>query len=202
MDTGSIQKTIEEIAQENDTDPTTAWSLYCQWEDRLRYGEEFIPFKDLLRKILAYMDMELKTDAFCASWDKLNAAFRNMKPFEDTVPCLKRLKEDGWKIVLLSNSCHDYLAHHIQKMEGLADDYLCADDVQAYKPQLEFFRKAQKRLDLKEKHIHAAKGYWWDMVPAQKMGWKRIWINRNNETAPFGDEPDQRSLADLPKKLR
>lgn len=24
-----------------------------------------------------------------------------------------------------------------------------------------------------------AKGYWWDIVPCSKLGWRKIWVNRN-----------------------
>lgn len=69
----------------------------------------------------------------------------------------------------------------MEKLEYLFDDRLVAEDTKCYKPNLRFFQMAKRKFDLNIKeHCHIVKGYWWDIVPANKLGWHKIWVNRTN----------------------
>lgn len=53
---------------------------------------------------------------------------------------------------------------------------------------------------IKEKrHCHIAKGYWWDIVPAKKMGWNKIWVNRTGVLQGRESEQPYITVSDLLK---
>lgn len=96
--------------------------------------------------------------------------------------------------------------HHLAKMENLFNFTLTAEDTKCYKPELKFFKSAEKAFALKGKeHCHIAKGYWWDIVPAHKMGWNKIWVNRSRLSCGRDEEMPYitvTSLQELPQCVR
>ena len=55
----------------------------------------------------------------------------------------------------------------------------------------------------KKEHCYIAKGYWWDIVPSSKFGWKKIWVNRNNQLGRHKELPYEeiKNLDQLKKLL-
>lgn len=105
----------------------------------------------------------------------------------------------------MSNTSERLIARHIKAMGNVFDFALTADSAMCYKPDLRFFGTAERVFSLREReHVHVAKGYWWDIVPAYKMSWKKIWVNRDG--LPAGRENEQpyriiSSLSELPDLL-
>ncbi|WP_416347420.1 HAD family hydrolase [Allobaculum sp. JKK-2023] len=95
------------------------------------------------------------------------------------MPVLHQLHDRGWQLVLLSNTDHLRREKHLEVLDHCFDGAVIADEVHCYKPDLSFFRIAEKQyLRDGKNHIHIAAGYWWDIVPATKLGWKKIWVDR------------------------
>lgn len=104
----------------------------------------------------------------------------------------------------MSNTCHDIMDENLKQFEGLIDDVLLADDVHCYKPDLRFFLQAQAKYGLtNDNHIHIANGYWWDIVPCKKLGWRKIWINRQGYRGNKREQPYQEipTLAEISQVL-
>ena len=92
-----------------------------------------------------------------------------------------KLYQKGYELAVMSNSTNQMMDWHMEKLEYLFDGRLVAEETMCYKPKLSFFQMAEEKFHLKGKnHCHIAKGYWWDIVPAYKMGWNKIWVNRAN----------------------
>ena len=127
--------------------------------------------------------MELNTDIFSSQWEKIIDLHREFEPYPDVINTLKYLKEKDYQLILMSNSAHDIMKFHMEKLENLFDAYVLAEDTKCYKPNLKFFEYANQKYDLtKKEHYHIAKGYWWDIVPCSKLGGNKIWVNRNRVT--------------------
>lgn len=177
----SVDQALAQIARANQLDPQKACDYYSRYEDRLMYGETFRPFESLVREILSYVDFELSAQVFQTQAERILQAYREADPFEEVKESLAKLHAQGWTIVLMSNTYDSLMRHHLQKLGSSIDHVLLADQVHAYKPQLAFFEEAEKALNLKSNtHIHIAAGYWWDMIPAGKMRWPAIWVDRKN----------------------
>lgn len=174
---------IYNLADRNGISGNKAREIFIHYEDRLMYGEDYIPYDQLLLSALEYCDMELNTNIFVPQWDRVMELHKDFRPYEDVIPVLKYLKAKHYQFILMSNSMHKIMKNHLDTLENLIDDYVLAEDTKCYKPNLKFFEYTSKKHELMEKeHYHIAKGYWWDIVPCSKLGWNKIWVNRNHIT--------------------
>ena len=113
---------------------------------------------------------------------------------------IAHLKEKGYELALMSNTTNSLMKYHLLKMNNIFDYVLTSDETKCYKPNLEFFRLAEIKFDLINKdHTHIAKGYWWDIVPAAKMNWNKIWIDRNHIKAGRNNEKPYTIIPNLTK---
>lgn len=190
INTEPILDKISNIAIKNGLNSKEAANIYVSYEDRLMYGEEYISYDKLIKQVLEYCDMELNSDIFNKAYDEIISVHKELRPFEEVTETLKEIHKKGYKLVLMSNSMHDIMRYHLDVLDNVFDDVFLAEDIHAYKPQLEFFKYVEEKLQLKEKeHCHIAKGYWWDIVPCSKLGWRKIWVNRNYKKGSKRHEP-------------
>ncbi|MDD3223663.1 MAG: HAD family hydrolase [Clostridium sp.] len=192
INTKPIYDTMSNIARENGLNSKDAVNIYVNYEDRLMYGEPYIPYDKLIKQVLEYCDMELNSDIFSKSYDEIISVHKQLKPFKEVKETLSKIHKKGYEIALMSNSVHNIMDHHLEILDNVFDHVFLSEDVHAYKPQLEFFKYVEKSLELKEReHCHIAKGYWWDIVPCSKLGWSKIWVNRNYQKGNKCHEPYQ-----------
>ncbi|OOM15821.1 haloacid dehalogenase type II [Clostridium saccharobutylicum] len=190
IDTKPIYDAIADIAKKNELDSKDALNTYVSYEDRLMYGEAYMPYDKLIKQVLEYCDMELNIDVFSKSYDEIISLHKTLKPFKEVVETLKIIHKKGYRLALMSNSVHDIMDYNLDALDNIFDDVFLAEDICAYKPNLEFFKYVEEKLKLKEKeHCHIAKGYWWDIVPCSKLGWRKIWVNRNYKKGNKRHEP-------------
>jgi 2-haloacid dehalogenase len=143
-------------------------------------------------------------------WDSLNAwtaergyrwnekdgqalvrAMESWQPFPDTVPALRRAKEAGLRLVIVSNTDRSIIEHTSRQLEVEFDDVVVAEDARAYKPALAPFELAHRRIGGDAGQIlHVAFGFKYDIGPANRIGFRSAWVNRKRESRPGVDEPD------------
>lgn len=182
LDTAPIYDAVEAVAEAYGMDGKTAKGAFVNYEDRLMYGEDYIPYDMLVAQALEYCDLEMSCDAFGKNIRQVLLAHKNLRPFPDVPDTLRALKEKGYRLALMSNSVSSIMQDHLKALDDLFDSVILAEDTHAYKPQLAFFKYAEEALRLREKeHCHIAKGYWWDIVPCTKLGWDKIWVNREHK---------------------
>lgn len=179
LDPSPLYGLIGQIAKEQGLSSEKAIHIFSSYEDRLMYGESFIKYDELLLQALMYCDMEMNCDGFASQYERVILVHKTFQPFPDVLAALRVLKEMGYELVLLSNTTHQMMRWHVEALEHWFDDWLVAEDTKCYKPDLRFFQMAEQKFDLRTReHFHIAKGYWWDIVPASKLGWGKIWVNR------------------------
>lgn len=175
LDARPLYDLIAQLAMRNHLSSGKAVEIFKAYEDRLMYSEDFVPYDQLLMEILTYCDMEMNTDIFVRAYNDVINVHQKFQPFEDVMPALCQLKEKGYQLALVSNTTEQIMEDHLFVMDHVFDYILTAGQIGCYKPQLDFFKQTEKEFCLNEKdHSHIAKGYWWDVVPASKMGWNRI----------------------------
>ena len=183
LNTDVLYEYIFDFAKRNGLPAEKARQTFITYEDRLMYGEEFIPYDRLLLSVLEYCDMELKTDIFAGEWERVKQLHKNFEPHADVLHTLEYLKQQHYELIIVSNSSYEFMPYHLEKMGNLFDGVILADDTKCYKPCLKFFHEANEKFRLSEKeHRHIAAGYWWDIAPCSKLGWEKIWVNRSGET--------------------
>ncbi len=182
LNTAPIYEAVEAIAKKHGLDGKAVGGVFSSYEDRLMYGEDYIPYDALILRALEYCDFEMATDIFRSGYDQILSVHENIIPLPDVMETLRALHERGYELALMSNSAWSIMQHNLKAFDGLFQNVILAQDVHAYKPQLAFFRYAEEMLKLKEReHWHIAKGYWWDIRPCTRMGWRKIWVNRERK---------------------
>ena len=113
------------------------------------------------------------------------------QPFPDTVPALRRAKQAGLRLAIISNTDRSIMEHTLRQLEVEFDEVVVAEDARAYKPALRPFELAHERLGGDaERILHVAFGFKYDIGPAKRVGFRTAWVNRKREEAPGPDQPD------------
>ncbi|MBF8185891.1 HAD-IA family hydrolase [Nonomuraea sp. K274] len=108
---------------------------------------------------------------------------------------LSALRADGWNLALLTNCDRDLVAETLRRLRVPFEAVVTAEDAGAYKPadaHFDLFQRAHEP----EAWVHVAQSYVHDMVPAHRLGIRRVWINRLGER-PADESIIQRTLPDL-----
>jgi 2-haloacid dehalogenase len=102
--------------------------------------------------------------------------------FRDTGPALTRLRDDGWRLCILSNVDRDLIQGTLRQMPVMIDLVITAEDVRSYKPAPGHLERFLARSGAaRDRWVHAAVNFEYDLVPAQRHGAACVWINRGQE---------------------
>ena len=175
--------------------------------DALRYETTthgpYRPYRDVLRGTLAQIMERYGVPYRDGDGAALVAAVPTWGPFPDVPPALRRLREAGIKLAIITNSDDDIMSHNVANIGVPIDRVVTAEQAGAYKPSLATFAYALDRLGCEPGDIlHVAQGFAYDIVPAHALGWERVWINRYGKTGdpaygPYHELPDLSGLPEL-----
>jgi 2-haloacid dehalogenase len=134
--------------------------------------------------------------------DALAAALPSWTPFPEVRPALEEARGRGWKLAVLSNTDRDFIEASLTQIDVPFEVAIVASEIGSYKPAhrhwLRFFDETGAS---REGHVHVAQSHFHDIVPANELGLRSIWINRygeQHEPAPTRELPD---LSRLPETL-
>jgi 2-haloalkanoic acid dehalogenase type II len=101
-------------------------------------------------------------------------------PFADTNEALRRLREAGHRLAILSNVDDDLLAGTRRHLAVDFEFVVTAQQVGSYKPAPGHFTTARQRIDA-ARWLHVAQSYFHDVQPARALGIATAWINRKGQ---------------------
>ena len=101
-------------------------------------------------------------------------------------PALAALRERGWRLAFLTNCDEDLFATTRARLPVPFDEWVTAEEVRSYKPDLAHFRKfAEKTGATRKNWIHVANSWVLDMMPAARMGLRSCgWTGISPGTRP------------------
>jgi 2-haloacid dehalogenase len=182
------------LQREGERDLVPGHLLRARWEElqfRLLQGD-YAPYREILaRSLEEWMDeRELRWNE--REGEALVRAMESWQPFPDTVPALRRVKEAGVALAVISNTDRSIMQHTLRQLDGIEfDRVFVAEDCHAYKPSTEPFALALGQLGLPpEQILHVAFGFKYDIGPAQRLGMRTAWVNRKGEPRPGDEVPD------------
>jgi 2-haloacid dehalogenase len=121
----------------------------------------------------------------------------NWKPFPDTVAALRQLKQK-FKLGIISNTDDDLFSTTAPQFEIEFDHVVTASQARAYKPSLDIFRLAQKKVGLPpQQWLHVGQSIYHDVIPAQSLGMATVWVNRPSPLPNSGAAKPAKGKADL-----
>ncbi len=137
--------------------------------------------------------------------DALARSLPSWRPFPEVPAALGAARARGWRLAILSNTDRDLIAASKARIGVPFDETIVASEIGSYKPGhrhwSEFF--ARTRAD-RDRHVHVAASLFHDIVPANELGLRSVWVNRLGASSPSpavgasspGPEPT-REIADL-----
>jgi len=157
--------------------PVEVLRLYTKMEAE-QEARPYQRYRDVLRQVMIGFGAALGFQPSAAELEVLPDSIGRWQPFPDTVPALRRLGE-RFKLVIVSN-IDDAMFGNTAKLLGVKfDDVITAEQVRSYKPALVNFEFTLKRLGVPASQIlHVAQSLYHDHMPARRLGFGTVWINR------------------------
>jgi 2-haloacid dehalogenase len=141
-------------------------------------SSHYQPYCQILRDVVRGFGDHLGFRATDEEQQSLPDSLANWKPFPDTVAALRQLKT-RFKLGIISNVDDDLFAATAHHLEIDFDYVTTAGQARAYKPSLEIFRLAQKKMGVTSEHwLHAGQSIHHDVIPAKSLSVATVWVNR------------------------
>ncbi|MGZ4390062.1 MAG: HAD-IA family hydrolase [Gaiellaceae bacterium] len=137
--------------------------------------------------------------------DALGRSLPDWPVFPEVPAALAEARRRGWRLAALSNTDREFIDASIQALGVQYDEAVVASEIGSYKPAHghweEFFRRTGAD---RAGHVHVAQSHFHDVVPANELGLRSIWINRlgeRREPPPTRELPDLERLPDTLDEL-
>src|SRR5215212_772884 len=191
---GGLGAFLYELALKHEDQPDdNGRAMNERWE-AIEFGiiqGEYRPYKAVLEESLRAWMAERGYPWNETEGEALVRAMRSWQPFPDTQPALAQARQGGLRLVILSNTDNDIIAHTLRQLEIPFDDVITAEDCRSYKPSMNNFEQALARIGEDPRQVlHVAFGFKYDIGPAQRLGMRTAWVNRRVEAAPGAERPD------------
>ncbi len=166
--------------------------------------EAYRPYRDVLAEASARLLRETGR-AFPPGRERaLPESLPKWAPFPEAPGALRAARALGCRIAILSNVDRDLIAASIAKFGVEPDLLVAAEECRSYKPAPGHWRTFLERSGARpDRALHVGASLYHDMVPAARLGFRTVFVNRNAEpvvgAAPTVVLPD---LADLPRVVR
>lgn len=156
-------------------------ALFAELEAELESGtRQYIPYREVLARVVAGIGEKLGFVATAGETALLAASVPQWKPFPETVPALRRLKQK-YKLGIISNIDDDLFASTQKQLEINFDLIITAQQARSYKPSQNNFLLAIRRIGVpKEKILHVAQSMYHDVIPSRALGIANVWVNRRS----------------------
>ena len=155
-------------------------ALYAQLESDLESEtREYTPYRNVLAQVVIGFGERLGFVPTASEVRSLPDSLSSWRPFPDTVPALRKLKQRFFKLGIISNTDDDLFAETAKHLQIDFDEVVTAQQARSYKPALNNFRLAIQRIGVpKEKILHVAQSVYHDIIPARGLGLATVWVNR------------------------
>lgn len=191
---GGLGAFLYGLALKHEDQPTeNGRAMRERWE-AIQFGiiqGGYRPYKEVLAESLHAWMAERGYPWDAKEGAALVRAMRAWQPFPDTRPALAQARQGGLRLVILSNTDRDIIAHTLGHLEIPFADVITAEDCGSYKPSLNNFERTLAQVgEAPERVLHVAFGFKYDIGPAQRLGMRTAWVNRHVEAAPGEEQPD------------
>lgn len=119
---------------------------------------------------------------------------------------LSKLKDEGYLIAALTNSPEKIVCDRMERTGLISyfDIVVSVEEIKKYKPCIEAYQLAAKKLKVSEREMIMVSSHSWDIMGAANAGMKTAFVKRDNEMLyPLAPQPDYicKNLPDLALQL-
>lgn len=131
--------------------------------------------------------------------EKLLEAYQTLDAYPEVKPVLTRLKADGAKVAILSNSTPAMLKSAIGSsgLDALIDAALSIDPLRRYKTLPQAYELVGAHFGVGPEKVSFQSSNRWDAAAATSFGFHAVWINRSGAPDEYFDLPAARVLSSL-----
>ena len=176
--------------------------VYDRHEHELEHSRPHLSFADVTAKALRLALRDFSLEAAADDAELLTASIGKMPPFPEVVATLRRLKDAGFKLAIISNTDDAIIAGNVAQLGGSIDRVITAEQAQAYKPSRQIFEHAWRTLGVtRDELVHICASPHLDLAAARDLNFRAVWVDRGTGRRPPPDyKPDAtaRGLDDVP----
>ena len=184
-----------------DADPERLLERYHDVEPKVQQDSSE-PYREVLAESLRRLAAEENLTLRPADEAALAASLPTWPPFPEVQTALSKIRTNGWKLAILSNTDPDLLLSSLRHIGVPVDLTITASEAGSYKPApghwARFF--ALSGAD-RERHVHVGASLFHDIEPAEQLGFKTVWINRLGEATNLPRDAELSDLTELPETL-
>jgi 2-haloacid dehalogenase len=159
--------------------------LYGEFEAEAESGP-YQSYREVLRSVVRSFAKRLQFEATSAEIHSLHESVHAWPAFPDTVAALRELHK-RLKLVVISNIDDDLFAETRKHLGVEFDGVITAQQARSYKPSVNNFQIALRRLALSpDRLLHAGQSVYHDVVPARSLGISTAWVNRKSARPGIG----------------
>ena len=183
-------------------------------EDRERLLRRHHAVEPLVQegRALPYREVGARTLRAMAAIEGLPLASADEYALADSLPtwpafpevpgALRTLRENGWRLAILSNTDPDLLAASLVHIGVPIDLQITAADAGSYKPAAGHWQRFFERTAAdRARHVHVGASPFHDIAAAHELGLTAVWINRLGESSPLPRAAELVDLSRLPETL-
>ena len=158
---------------------------YGEAEVELESGP-YLVYREVLSRSLQEVGRRLGVAISSEEGREFAESLTRWEPFADTVSSLQELSR-RFRLGIISNVDDDLFAVTRQKLGAPFDVVVTAQQVRSYKPSFRNFEEMFERSGLKKEEIlHAGQSVYHDIIPANALGIKNVWVNRPSKRPGSG----------------
>jgi 2-haloacid dehalogenase len=159
--------------------------LYGEFEAEAESGP-YRSYREVLESVVRAFAERFHFQASSSEIHSLHESVHAWLPFPDTVPALRELQR-RYKLTVISNIDDDLFAETRKHLGVEFDGVITAEQARSYKPSLDNFRLALRKLALSpDRLLHAAQSIYHDVSPARSLGISTVWVNRKSARPGIG----------------
>ena len=166
--------------------------------------ERYRPYREVLAVTSARLLDQMGLRLPLGKENTLPDSLPDWPAFPEVSASLRALRAAGHRLAILSNVDRDLLASSVRKLGATIDLLVTAQDCQSYKPARGHWHHFQTLSEARpDTTLHVAASLYHDIIPASKLGYRTVFINRHGETVA-GTVATRilRDLSDLPHEVK
>lgn len=178
---------------------------YHALEPRVQAEHSMWSYREVMAAVLVELAAGAGVEVPAGEGGALGRSLPAWPVFDEVPGELAEARRRGWRLVALSNCDRDLIDASIRAMGVPFDEAIVASEIGSYKPAHGHWRAFYESTGADgDRHVHVAQSHFHDIVPANELGIRSIWINRlgeRGEPAPTRELPDLVGLADVLDEL-